>query len=161
MLLRPPMQTTTTVWRQQVGPDNNACLYVIPCYLNQKTSENVRKRHGLLKQRLERAKPVLVHCRGKAAVDANDIPSSPTADWSSVNLYRKAGTNTWPIASRLHFAKWRDLEVLCIKQQMKYPFAVLTNMLSRNTHRMSDYVQIWNGLAHSVEVEVPDNPYSC
>ena len=55
-------------------------------------------------QRLERAWPVLVHCRGKAAVDANDIPSTATADWSSVNLYRKAGTNTWPIASRLHFA---------------------------------------------------------
>eukprot|EP00434_Breviolum_minutum_P010839 symbB.v1.2.009555.t1/scaffold604.1/size182248/13 len=38
-----------------------------------------------------------VAAAGKAAVDANDIPSSATADWSSVNLYRKAGTNTWPI----------------------------------------------------------------
>ncbi|CAK9046070.1 unnamed protein product [Durusdinium trenchii] len=38
-----------------------------------------------------------VAAAGKAAVDAGDIPSSATADWSSVNLYRKAGTNTWPI----------------------------------------------------------------
>ena len=37
---------------------------------------------------------------GKAAVDAGDIPTSATADWSSVNLYRKGGSDTWPIESR-------------------------------------------------------------
>ena len=36
--------------------------------------------------------------RGKAAVDAGDIPNDATADWSAVNLYRKGGANTWPIA---------------------------------------------------------------
>ena len=37
-------------------------------------------------------------CRGKAAADAAPFPAA-TDDWSSVNLYGKAGTNTWPIAS--------------------------------------------------------------
>lgn len=37
-------------------------------------------------------------CRGKAAAEAAPFPAA-TDDWSSVNLYGKAGTNTWPIAS--------------------------------------------------------------
>ena len=37
-------------------------------------------------------------CRGKAAAEAAPFPAA-TDDWSSVSLYGKAGTNTWPIAS--------------------------------------------------------------
>lgn len=36
-----------------------------------------------------------VAAAGAAAVD--EVPSAVTADWSAFNLYRKAGTNTWPI----------------------------------------------------------------
>jgi len=38
-----------------------------------------------------------VAAAGKAAVDAGDIPTDVKADWSQVNLYGKAGANTWPI----------------------------------------------------------------
>lgn len=38
-----------------------------------------------------------VAAAGAAAVAAGDIPTSSTQSWYGVNLYRKGGTDTWPI----------------------------------------------------------------
>ncbi|CAJ1357226.1 unnamed protein product [Effrenium voratum] len=55
-----------------------------------------------------------ISAAGKAAVDAGDIPTDAAADWSAVNLYRKNGTNTWPIVLVSYIYVKKDLSGMTV-----------------------------------------------
>lgn len=80
-----------------------------------------------------------VAAAGKAAVDANDIPSSATADWSSVNLYRKAGTNTWPIVLVSYLYLHKDWSSWSVEKAALLKAFVDMVMGSEGQGMLSDY----------------------